>query len=587
MIAGRVFRIPIRVLLLLWIAGCASIQPPPGGPEDKTPPALLESTPKERATNVSRDVRIHFLFAAPLDKNTFSQSFSITPYITGKLKFSWSGSEEVEVRLPELLRENTTYTVSLARDLKSRRGNALAQPVHLTFSTGAAIDTGRLNGVLLPALNSKEALKTADIFLFAYDLRAHTLDTLDLSHTPPDLMTQADDKGAFEFLAMRTSGKYRVFAVRDAFRNHVYDKGVDGFGVPTSDLVLDSSFVTDFRIRMAAAVDTVPPQLQDAEVLDAYHLRAKFSEELDTLSIRPNVFQLRSTKQNTPIELVAAYRDHPDRRIGQVVLLTKSPLISDSEYTLSVLRDSVHDLAGNKLWDSAYQTTLSGRALRDTFPAPRISETSISDSLRDVSQSPSIRLTFSDAVAQPINAEQVTLIDTSKKSVPIQLVWTDDAHLIIRPVDSLRALQFYTLTLRTKAFSSPLPSRAVGQPDTLIRIRFQTVDPREEGKVAGEVGVADSAWKRNPNARYVVELIGSSSDYLRRVQLPQGSATYEFDRVPMGKYRVRGYIVEGANGRFDAGSVIPYKFSAPSGDFPTEIDVRPRWTIDKVNILLK
>src|SRR5437764_1264372 len=83
-------------------------------------------------------------------------------------KCHWSGHDEVSVELPERLRDSTTYTVQLSRDLKSRRGNQLASPFHLTFSTGPFIDTGSLAGFLLTPIVGP-TLRPSDLFVFAYD----------------------------------------------------------------------------------------------------------------------------------------------------------------------------------------------------------------------------------------------------------------------------------------------------------------------------------------------------------------------------------------------------------------------------------
>jgi hypothetical protein len=73
----------------------------------------------------------------------------------------------------------------------------------------------------------------------------------------------------------------------------------------------------------------------------------------------------------------------------------------------------------------------------------------------------------------------------------------------------------------------------------------------------------------------------------RSVTLPLDNRSFIFDRVPRGKYRVRGWINTRADGKYDAGSVIPFRFAAPSGDYPDAIDVRPRWTVEKVNFEIK
>jgi hypothetical protein len=574
-------------IVFLLLIGCASIQPPPGGPEDKTPPTILETTPKERAINIPRDGKIHFVFAEAVDKSGFPQAFSITPYVNGKIKYSWSGLKEVTVILPENLRENSTYTVSLSRDLKSRRGNALVTPLHLTFSTGPAIDTGRLDGFVLPAIGSNDPVKTSEIYLFAYDLAFHRSDTLNYSTTPPDLLTQPDDKGAFAFLAMKTSHTYRIFAVQDQFRNHLYDKGVDNYGMPASDALLDSVIKTDFRIRMAANVDTIKPELQDVSSTDGYHLRAAFSEAIDSASLRLENFRLSAMSDHAVIPLAAIFRDRPEKHPGEVVLLSSQKLALTKEYKLEVTRDSVRDLAHNKLSDSAYSSNFTPIHSLDTIPAPKMQSVSIFDSIREISVTPAILVSFTDAVVHARAESAIEFSDSSKHVVAYHVRWQDDVHMVIMPNDTLKPRAFYALRVHTKFFGSPDSTFARGGQDTTFTIRFETVDFRDDGSLAGHIIVADSVLQQHLTASIVVQLLDASGVLQQQKVLSKRASDYLFERVTKGSYRVRAYLTESPSQLFDPGSVNPFRFAMPSGDFPGELSIRARWATEKVDFPIK
>ena len=114
---------PRSCLLLftsLTLISCAGQQPPTGGPADTTHPKIDTTFPRDRQTNVSRNARLYFQFDRDVDKTSFQQALSISPYINGALKFDWSGHNEVWVGFSEPLRDSTTYTVSLARQASAR-----------------------------------------------------------------------------------------------------------------------------------------------------------------------------------------------------------------------------------------------------------------------------------------------------------------------------------------------------------------------------------------------------------------------------------------------------------------------------------
>jgi hypothetical protein len=559
---------------------CASIQPPPGGPEDKTPPEIIEISPAQRSINVPRDTRLRFIFSTPLERATFQSALNITPYVNGRIEYDWSGYDEVTVILPELLRENTTYSVSLSRDLKNRRGNTLDQPYQLIFSTGPIIDTSELAGVVFPPFSAKEAVNMKDVFVFAYDITSRNADTLNFQTTPPDYITQPDDRGVFRFQAMKQLNRYRAFGIRDAFRNKLYDHGSDAFALPTRDIVLDSMVTSGFYLRLADLPDTVRPMLQDAEVLDSLHIRVRFSEGIDTQSMNAKFFRVRSQQSETPV--VGAFIDDPEDKGNQVTLTLGAPLTVNTDYTVSGDLDSIVDVTGNKLVDSfavAPFSTIETIRGADTL---HIEDLPLADSAKEQSQMPDLMVVLSDAVDRTRFETAITLQDSSRKEVALTFLWLDDARVKVRPRDTLAVKHWYTLRLNTAGLRSPSQFIAT-HADTIIVRRFQTGDRKDNGKLSGNIQIEDSLWSRSNSETLIVELIGIGSNEKQVQQLPKRATAYSFDQVPRGKHRVRAYLSLDGSMRFESGSVLPWRFAAPNGDFPGEVDVRPRWSVDKVD----
>ncbi len=570
----------LYVLLVLSLASCASIQPPPGGPEDKTPPEIIEISPAPRSINVPRDTRLRFIFSTPLERATFQSAFNITPYVNGRIEYDWSGYDEVTVILPELLRENTTYSVSLSRDLKNRRGNTLDQSYQLIFSTGSLIDTSELAGVVFPSFNTKEAISMKDVFVFAYDITNRNADTLNFQTTPPDYITQPDDRGVYRFMAMKQLNRYRAFGLRDAFRNKLYDHGSDAFALPTRDVVLDSMVTAGFYLRLADLPDTVRPMLQDAEVLDSLHIRVRFSEGLDTQSLNASYFTIRSQRGDVPVDGV--FVQEPDDRGNQVTLTLGAPLTVSTDYTVSANLENVTDLIGNRLIDSFAVTQLSTIETIRGADTLHFESFPITDSAREQSQMPDLSITFSDAVDRARFESAISLQDSLNKEVPLTFLWLDDARVKIRPRDTLAIKHWYTMRVNTNGVRSPSSFIATQRDTTLVR-RFQTGDRKDNGKLSGVIQIADSLWTRSSSENLIVELIGIGHNERQIQHLGKRATAYTFDQVPRGKYRIRAYLSIDGSMRFESGSVMPWRFAAPNGDFPGEVDVRPRWAVDKVD----
>jgi len=571
---------------ILVLSSCASQQPPPGGPVDTTRPVIDTLMPHERQINVPTSTKIWFRFARDVDQASFATAFTITPYLNGTPTFHWSGHNEVTVDLPKL-KDSTTYTVQLSRDLKTLllngAGAALGSPFFLTFSTGPLIDTGLLSGFLLPPIHAPP-MKPSDLFVFAYDMSMPHADTLNFTHTPPDQLTQPNDQGLWEFRAMKVGHRYRVYAIGDVYRNKVYDPGVDAYGIPTGDAILDSSVESGMYIRMSPPTDTIDPELQDVEIVDSFHIRAHFSEAIDSDDIRAGNFKLRSASKSHGI--VAAFRERPHRDPSQVTLVTARPLLANMGYTLEAIRDSIHDLSNNPLSDSAYKVTFTTPATLHTLSPPQFLSMGIRDSTRNISALPKFPVAFSDAVLRDSVEQAITLTDTGHHPVNTMFHWYDDARVYLTPADSLLSNVFYLVTIRTRGIQSPVPAIGRAEKDTVLHFHFQTANIRDFGKISGTITIADSFFAQNPKSTLVVQVL-QNGNVAAQKNLPHGEKKFAFDQIPTATYRVRAYLSRDGSGIYDGGSVQPWRFGVPTGEYPKEFDARPRWTIANIDFGVK
>lgn len=242
------FSLPL-VCALLWF-GCAGQVPPSGGPVDSVPPTIIRTEPDTNAVRVSTD-RIVLEFSEYVDRRSVEESIFISPYV-GPLEFDWSGTE-VTILLGEKLKAHTTYVVNVGTDIVDLRArNRMAHGYTLAFSTGDSIDQGAIAGRVFDD-------KPEGVMLFAYALSAINPDTLDPSRSKPDYIMQTGKDGVFLFSNIRFD-TYRVFAVRDEYRNLIYDKQTDQIGVAATDVTLsaDRPRVADLWFRLFAEDTTKP-----------------------------------------------------------------------------------------------------------------------------------------------------------------------------------------------------------------------------------------------------------------------------------------------------------------------------------------
>src|SRR3972149_1510587 len=279
----------IQVLSLLLINACANQLPPGGGEVDKIPPEVVEVYPPNGTTNYD-DNYFEMEFSEYVDKRSFKDALFISPFIEGRLEHSWTGTS-VTVEFIEGLKEDVTYTISVGTDVVDiNNHNRMSNAYTFSFSTGNVIDRRTISGKVY----SEEP---EGVLIFAYKLKN---DSDSLLKRKPDYVSQTGSDGNFHLKGLGESD-YRIFAVKDEFRDLIYDLDQDLIGVPYQDISLvgpDTSFV-DMKFKLFKA-DTTAPRLLKGIMTDEKNILVSLTEELDKeLLLSGNFYLVDSTSNHT------------------------------------------------------------------------------------------------------------------------------------------------------------------------------------------------------------------------------------------------------------------------------------------------
>ena len=268
------------------LAGCATVQAPPGGPEDHAPPKIVRVTPDTGRTNVTPK-EIVFRFDEVVNERptggatTLDQLFVLSPS-DGAARVDWHRSV-ITVRPRRSFRKNTAYTVTLLPGLADLRGNVMKTGASTFFSTGATIPATALRGTVFDWVAGKPAVgAVVQAFARGDTTFAWTATT--------------DSVGRFELRAF-PAGSYLVRAMLDANRNRALDPRelFDTVAVAVAD---------SGRIELLAFVhDTIGPRIDRLAVEDSITLRVEFDKALDPARpLTPASFALlRSDSTRIPI----------------------------------------------------------------------------------------------------------------------------------------------------------------------------------------------------------------------------------------------------------------------------------------------
>jgi hypothetical protein len=242
---------------------------PPGGPPDDQAPRVARISPDSNALNVRDDaVLIHFdevIAERPTATGTrpgaavpgatgLAAIVSISPS-DGRERVIWRRTA-IEIEPRRGFRPNTAYRVVLEPGVTDLRGNVVDARIEFVFSTGGALPTSVLGGVVFDWAGAKAASRAR------IDVFPPGDSTLRWSAT-------ADSLGQFTVRDL-TPGRYLVRGWIDGNSDRLHDQR-EAFATDT--VVVDSVG----RVELYAFLqDTMPPRIETVEHPDSLSVRVRF-----------------------------------------------------------------------------------------------------------------------------------------------------------------------------------------------------------------------------------------------------------------------------------------------------------------------
>ncbi len=552
-------RIIFFVISVLGV-NCAGQFYPSGGPPDSTPPQIVETIPDENSLFFKGD-RIYLKFSEYVEQRTVQEAVFISPDL-GLLEFEWSG-KELEILFDEKLRDNTTYVFSLGTDVKDRNGNRMEHAFSLAFSTGGFIDTAIISG----KVSDK---KPAGVTIFAYKLDKRNPDTLNPQNVKPDYLTQTGNDGSF-ILKNLSFGTYRLFAIKDEYNNLLYDPQIDRFSCANFDINLtpENSAVSNLKFQLAVE-DTTAPFIVNVNAIDRNNVIVKFSEPLDTSAIGSISFDIIDTLTNNQLNINSI--SFVSQQLNAFVLNTS---IQDSQiYKLTA--HNVIDTAGNIILTKNNSVYFQGTTQPDTTK-PTLVFVNIQKNAIDVPYGQEFYIMFSEPISKRAFEKSFQFIDSGNVKVDGKFFWQTDANLFFKPSVPLQSKVGYSIKI---IMDSIYDASGNSIRDSVVAIKFTTVDSKKLGSISGSVSVDSSLLHR-----VVVHLLNINNFAAIPVSLKVNQVqTFEFSNLPEGQYVIQAFIDENGNGKYDAGKIFPHRYSEKFIIYSDTIKVRARWPIEGVNL---
>ncbi|MFA6468086.1 MAG: Ig-like domain-containing protein [Bacteroidota bacterium] len=546
-----------RFLSLIVLAGCAGQRPPEGGPVDTVPPEIISVFPQPNTVNFSEQ-SILLEFNEYVDRRSTEEAIFISPAIEEK-EFEWSGTE-LEITLNEELRKNTTYVVTVGTDvIDIRARNRMANSFTLSFSTGPKIDNGAIVGKVFDE-------KSEGVMIFSYRIDNILADTLNPAVTKPDYLTQTGKDGEF-LLKNLASGKYRVFAIRDEYRNLLYDPETDDAGT-TDDIILTENDTLKSGIAFTVAKkDTTPPRLSSVQAPDDHHVTILFSEPMDTASVRLNNFIVSDTLFQRSLPLRQLFPNNDLLNSFSLVTEKQSP---DERYVVMVR--SVTDRNGFVINPLANTKQFNGSSVRDTIP-PALTGTVLKDPAAIIFPNDPFWFTFNDAL-QPLPDSALLLRRARDSSlISTDALMDNPAKVTLVPTVPVSINEQLLLTIHWKKIKDLFGNSLK---DSVTGMKFITTDPENYGSIQGAFAGLSAT-----STIIQAENINDRKQAARKVK-PGQSGAFNFSRLPEGRYILKAFEDNNGNMVQDAGTVFPFLRAERFSFYKDTIRVRARWPVDGV-----
>lgn len=532
---------------------CAHKVAPTGGPEDKTPPVIVNHFPQKDSVGLKRLEYIEIEFDENIRKTSLTGNYWLIPELENPLEIKWKGSRKVRFYLKDSLEINQTYLFTLGTGIKDLRNNAMEAPFQLAFSSGKRLNRGLISGSVYSEKKERE------VFIYAYPLSGDLPQDSLLSYKA-QYYTQINAEGNFvlNYLAF---GQYRVIALVDQDYNYVYNIEADLIGIPFSDIVLDSLHPSFSNLNFyLIQEDTTAPFIKAIDTVSTHEIVIEFSEPIQSAMFSVNLEDSVSGQFIYPV----AVSFDPIKNSMIHGYFQDLPKMRTMELSIT----AVQDLAGN----IAKYSTLSGffqTSNHQDTTQPQITEVNpLSKSLGIPFDSHV--LVFSNSPVDSNSFRKIfSLIDEDSSKVAGNFNFGDLCKPRFIPDTLLRSNMMYTVKLELDRLTDLFGRKF---PDTTLVSQFTSADLTNLGEISGKIYVPEENWLQAIVRAKKLRGI----DFYQTIS--QVNETYQLDYLPAGSFLMDCVIDINKNRAWDKGATSPWQFAEPYLTMSDTVRVRKRWT---------
>lgn len=223
-------KVLLFTVITLTLSGCANQTTPTGGPQDKTPPLLVRSLPANNQKNFNGN-KIELVFNEAVQLREAKEQIIITPTPGKEITFS-AKKNSVFVEPETKWKDSTTYSITFRESVRDLTEANPALNLKLAFSTGPYIDSLSITGSVLETLSEKIP-ENITIALYQSD-------TFDIFKHSPSYFTKSNKIGKFKIENLK-NGRYYIYAFDDKNKNLKVESTNEKYGFLSLPINLQSN----------------------------------------------------------------------------------------------------------------------------------------------------------------------------------------------------------------------------------------------------------------------------------------------------------------------------------------------------------
>jgi len=537
--------------MLLMLAGCAEVAPPPGGEADKLSPILTGSIPENGAVNVDPGNSVTLFFSERIVEPRSGKAVFISPRPSKEPKLKWK-SDHLQIILPDSFRTNETYIISLSTNITDLRGNKLDSATIIAFSTGPSLDSGYVAGHVYSKDKPLSGLMVALYRASAFEDTTMIFDSL-----YPDYVTQTTKEGMFTFQYL-PEREYRLVAFEDKNLNERFNPARESFALPDRPIIPGGEMPLDNLELSLTTQDTATSEIISAAFTSNRLLKVRLSREipLDLLRRSPSNIMLRSQEDTNQVYAAHSFLESDTTRAS--VLNCHFGSLSEETYDLELTYDISRP--------TIHYRRIQVKIVEDKNPPTVVRF--YPDRTPQFVDKIEIQAVFSE----PLDTAKITegtfvLHEQPDTEVSLAREWRDAFHLILHPSE-LKEGKSYTLAV-TEFEIVDMAGNLLG--DSLRGYPFSTLDSDSLGSVSGEV-VVEIADQQGSPAVLSFKKVGTKQAF----DLSVSGRKFKID-VPAGKYLLSGFVDSDLDGQKGHGAIYPFRLAETSASYADTIAVRARF----------